>query len=165
MPTISPTITVNTTPGITITISVPGLTYQALINMLGVMVFDVQTLYYYSMLQAQFFSAIKYSQYDPNGNQAATQVVTPIDPQQYQNSELVELAGEYIFIDGNSALTFNFLPFNMIQFIFYAKRLQNEDAIDAAGYINNFKEVERDMGIEGFFEDPEDAPKIEFIPG
>jgi hypothetical protein len=165
MPTISPTISVNSTPGIEITISVPGLSYQALINMLGVIVFDITILYYYSQLQGQFFNSLQYSQYDPNGNQAAIQVVTPIDPQQYQNSELVDMDGQYIIIDGNSAVSFNMLPFNFIQFIIYAKRLQNEDAIDAAGYINNFKEVERAMGLEGFFEDSQGPLQIEFIPG
>jgi hypothetical protein len=167
MPTISPTVTVHSTPGIQVSIDIPGLTYQALLNMLGVVVFKVNTVYYYAPSAAQFANAVQYSQYDADGNASSTQIVTPISPQQYQSTMFVQLATNGVIINGQSAMTLLMLGMTCIQLIFYADRIENEDAIDAAGYINNFKEVERDMGLEGFFEDPGASgggTKIEFIP-
>lgn len=152
MPTISPVITISSTPGIEITTSAPGIDYQALLSGLGEAVFWVITLYYRSAILAQLNAPLKYAIYDINGNIAGESVVTPISGSQFQASQFVQLKGRGIVINGQSGINFTMLAMNQIQFIFFCIEKRNQDDIDRAGYINNFKEAESAMGIPGFFE-------------
>ena len=71
MPTISPVITISSTPGIEITTDAPGIDYAALISGLGVAVFKVITLYYKSNQLAQLGKPIRYRVFDIDGDTAA----------------------------------------------------------------------------------------------
>lgn len=151
MPSISPVITINSTPGIEVTTSAPGIDYASLISGLGVAVFKVITLYYRSAILAQLSNPIRYSVYDANGNLAGQTIVTPVSGQQFQAAEFVQLKSKGIIINGQSGLNFNMLAGNQIQFIFFSIEKQNQDVLDRAGLINNFKTLESEMGIPDFF--------------
>jgi len=147
--TITPTITVNTSPGLLISTGVPGLTYEAILSSMGVFVYDVKELFYQANSINQFSNPVQYSIYDANGNIRGQQIITPVSPEQYQPTMYVKM--NEVALDGQSGLNFNMLPLEQIRFIFYANRLSNEMYIDMSGVTNNFREVEKNMQLPGFF--------------
>jgi len=150
--TIAPTITVSATPGLQVSTGSP-LSYAAILNSLGAMIYQLDMLYYKSSTYAQFANPVQYAQYDANGDQRANVIVTPISPVQWQ--PVLYLKPKGVIFEGQSSLNFNMNP-GQVEFIIYGKRLSNEDPIDRAGYVNNFNDLEARMGKPGFFNAPDE---------
>lgn len=148
--TIAPTITVSTTPGLQVNTG-SALSYAAILNSLGAMIYQLDMLYYKSSTYAQFSNPVQYAKYDANGDQNSNVIVTPISPVQWQ--PVMYLRPKDAVFEGQSSLNFNMNP-GQVEFIFYASRLSNEDPIDRAGFVNNFRDLEARMGKPGFFKMP-----------
>lgn len=168
MPVITPAISTSSTPGIEITTSVPGLSYQGLINSLGAICFKIERLFYASQMMSQFSNPMTYTKYDNYGNANGKVISTPISPSQFQSTMYLELKSRGVVFDANSDLAFVLAALNSIQFIFYAETINVTNALNHnSGSIDNFKSVERSMGKAGFFDTVSqeiDQPDIVFIP-
>jgi hypothetical protein len=147
---VSPTITVSSTPGLVITTGLRGLSYEAILNSMGIFVYDINTLYYAADSVPQINNPIQFAIYDSSGTASSFLIVNPISATQYQPSMFIRTSG--VILDGQSGLNFDLLAGKTAQFIFYGNTKANEDYIDEAGGINNFKEIEELIGREGFFE-------------
>lgn len=166
MASISPNITVNSTPGLEITTSTPGMSYEAFINMLGAIVYKIQEMYYGNSILSQLNNPIGYDVFTNQGDTASQVISTPVSPNQYQPTQYVKLKARGVIINSQCAFNFLMLAGNSIQFIFYAERIQVMDVIDHAGYTNNFETVARSLGKPDYFDDQKEVapPVIEFVP-
>lgn len=149
MPTISPAITVSTTPGLQVDTFMSGLSYQAILNSLGSFLYDVKEFFYNALSVNQFTNPVQYTIYDNNGDIRTRTIVTPVAENQYQPSMYIKQ--DDMILDGRSGMAFNMLAGEAIQFIFYADRLSVADYIDQAGGVNNYKLIEDEMRNPGFF--------------
>lgn len=152
MSIIGSTIT-TTTPAVQVTTYNPVLSYFSIVNELGITVFKVESLYYAAGSIAQFSNPLQYRLFDINGNISSVLAVTPISPSQFQPSLYLPMGGvDDMILNGQTGILFNLNALETIQFIFYAKRKQNQNAIDDAGYINNFKAMQKAMNDGTFFD-------------
>ncbi len=142
MATYSPTIITSSTPGLAIESNVPGLPYSAIINDLGVSVYEVEELYYKASTIPQLSNPITYNIFDANGDVSAYQILTPISPIQYQPSIVLKPESKKMILDGQSGMRFNMFASQEIQFIFYATRRRNQDYMDK-DCVNNYDFVDQ----------------------
>jgi hypothetical protein len=147
MPVFSVTITSNTTPAISVTMT-GTTTYAQFKNSLGQFVYDVDNLYTFSSNQAQISNVYNYSKYDTNGNQDVQSVVPTIDPFQRQSSLFINTKGKSLVIDGRDYLRFNMQPNTSLSMKFYAEKIANQDELIGA---SNFDELEYQSDNFDFF--------------
>lgn len=153
--TITPTITIQSTPGLQVS-GAGGITYAQILNELGYSVFWVSNLYYYSSSLLQFGNPLQYLIYDSNGNQKQNIDVTLVSVNQFLPVMIVKMDGDRpLLINGSSKLSFNINPGVSIQFLFYNKRIRNTNPLDA-WLPDNFKKLQAAMDIPDFFEDYND---------
>jgi hypothetical protein len=145
------TITTNTTPAISVTLS-NTTTYQQFKNSLGAFTYDVDYTYVYSNLLQQIQGGFNYSKYDSGGNQNLQTVLSTIDPYQTQNSLYIDTTKKNLILDGRDYVRFNMYPNATLQVKLFCRRIANVDGLDYLG-INNFKSFERQSGKINFFED------------
>lgn len=150
MPSFSVTITSNTTPAISVTLS-GGVTYAQFKNSLGNYVYNVEQTYLYSTIQRQIQSAFNYSKYDSNGNQNIQSILSVISPYQFQNSIYIDTSDKNLIIDGRDYVRFNMLPNSNLQAKLYCDRESVGDTLDLVG-ANNFKDLEKASGDLNFFD-------------
>jgi len=143
MAVFSPTILVNTTPPLVVTIAdpgSPGVTYQQFQNSLGQYVYLVQGFYVFCTNLNQLTGAVNYNRYDAGGNQDITNIVTTVDPYQDATSIVVDLKRfkTDVVLNGNSSIRFEVLPNVEIQFKTFNRRIENS----FGRHLNNFKDIE-----------------------
>lgn len=103
MATISPTIIINTTPGIEVTM-LGAITYQEFINILGTYVFKVYKMVLEALQIAQINQPITYQIYNPNGNGFQQSLKPKVDPYQLQATFEMATARREIILNGFSSL-------------------------------------------------------------
>jgi len=144
------TITTNTTPAISVTVT-GNTTYAQLKNSLGQFVYNVFNVYLFSSLLNQIKGLFNYSKYDSSGNQNLQSILSVISPYQYQSSIYIDTSEKNLILDGRDFVRFNMLPNSNLQIKLYCDRIANTDSLDAKG-INNFVSVERNMNDIDFFD-------------
>jgi hypothetical protein len=149
MPAFSVTVTSNTTPAISASMT-GTTTYAQFKNSLGQFVYDVDNLYTFSSNQAQISNVYNYSKYDTNGDQNIQSVVPTIDPYQTVSSLFINTKGKYLVIDGRDYLRFSMQPNTSLSMKFYAQRISNQEGL---GGNNNFKELEYQSDNFDFFDE------------
>lgn len=151
MATFGVTITQNTTPAISVTLSNGG-TYQQFKNSLGDFVYWVAKTYVYSTLLRQIQGSFAYSKYDSSGNQNLQTILSTISPYQFQNSLYIDTTEKNLIIDGRDYVRFKMQPNANLQIKLYCERISVGDDLDRMG-INNFKALEKSSGDINFFEE------------
>jgi hypothetical protein len=146
-----PSISVQPLPAIQVTTNVQGLSYNAIVESLGPVVYAVQVLYYQASGISQFNNPIQYIDYDANGNLQRFVVPTVIDANQFYPSMWVSLAGRNFIFDGQNFIDFDLLAGQSIQFIMYGERTQVRDMLDELGLPNNFKLLAKELNNPDFF--------------
>lgn len=160
MAVFTPTILVNTTPPLEVTIADPrgGVTYQQFQNSLGQYVYIVQGFYLFCTNLVQLTSAVNYNLYDAGGNQTITNIVTTVDPYQEATSIVVDLKNSItdIILNGNSSVSFEVLPNVVLQFKTFNRRIDNS----FGRHLDNFKQIEYLDFNPDFFNNYGDQIKI-----
>ena len=154
MATFSPTITTNTTPAISNTLS-GSTTYSQFKNSLGQYVYDINKVYLNTDTLVQIQGNFLYSKYDSGGNQNLQSVLSSIDPYQTQNSIYIETKEKNLVIDGRDFVRFKMQPFASLSIKLYCERISNADTLDAIG-MNNFKALEDEFDKYNFFDQYKD---------
>ena len=148
------TITTNTTPAISVTMS-GNTTYAQFKQSLGQYVYDVITAYLYSNNLPQIQNVFLYNKYDSDGNQYYRNIISAISPYQYANSIYLNTENQNLIIDGRDTIDFSMLPNTTLQIKLYVNRISNGDEFDDRG-INEFIEIS-DLIIDyNFFDDYKD---------
>jgi hypothetical protein len=105
MATISPTIIVNSTPGIEVTM-VGAITYPEFINTLGIYVYKVYRIILEALSIRQINQPITYHIYNPNGTAFQQQLKPRVDPYQRQATYVLPTGTKEIILNGFSSLAF-----------------------------------------------------------
>lgn len=103
MATISPTIIINTTPAIEVTM-VGAITYQEFINILGTYVFKVYKLVLEALSSVQINQPITYNIFNPIGTAFQQQLKPKVDPYQKQATYEMPTGRRDIILNGLSSL-------------------------------------------------------------
>lgn len=149
MPVFSVTITSNTTPAISVSMT-GSTTYAQFKNSLVQFVYDVDNLYTFSSNQAQILNVYNYSKYDTNGNQDIQSVVPVLDPYQDQPSLFIKTKGKSLVVDGRDYLRFTMQPNTSLSMKLYAEKISNQDGLIGN---SNFDELERQSDNFDFFQE------------
>lgn len=151
MPSFAVIVTTTLTPPIQVQLS-GNVTYQQFKNSLGQFVYKVEKVYLFSENLRQIQGLFNYNNYDSNGNQVFTNVVSAIDPYQNQPSIILNLKDRGIVIDGQDAVQFNLQPNTQLTFKLFVDRRSNQDILDETS-VNNFTELNRELSDPEFFDD------------
>lgn len=154
MPSFFVTITTTPTPAISVTLS-GNVTYQEFKNSLGQFVYKAQKAYLFSTNQRQIQGVFNYSNYDANGNQFFTNVISAIDPYQDQPSIFLNLKDRKITIDGQDSVKFNMQPNTQLSVKLYVERITNQDALNSL-HADNFQGLAQGLSDVSFFDDYKD---------
>ena len=154
MPSFSVTITSTPTPAISVQLS-GNVTYEQFKNSLGQFVYNVRKAYLFSENQRQIQGVFNYNNYDANGNQFFTNVVSALDPYQNQPSLFLDLKDRSIAIDGQDAVKFNMQPNTQLSLKLYVDRITNQDTLNSL-HADNFQGLASDLNDVTFFEDYKD---------
>lgn len=150
MPLFPVTITITTTPAVSVTST--NVTYDEIRRSLGDYVYLVKQVYLLSNNLQQINGVVKYRHYNVDGNIEIENLTPTVDPYQHQNSLFFKTDQFNVVLDGQSNLNFNLLPQAQLKLEFFTNRLAKRDALDIISP-NNFKQLESSMGIFSFFED------------
>ena len=145
------TVTTNTTPAISITIS-GTTTYTQLKNSLGQFVYNIFFVYLFSSILNQIKGIFNYSKYDSSGNQNLQSILSVISPYQYQPSIYIDTSKKNLILDGKDYVRFNMLPNSNLAIKLYCDRFATTDILDSQT-INNFVEVQRNMNDTNYFDE------------
>lgn len=140
MAAITPTIIVNSTPALSVTVAdpgVPGVTYSQIQNSLGQYVYFLRGFYLQAESIAQLIGVIKFLIFDADGNQTISNIAATVDPYQDQKSIIYDLANfeTDIILNGNSSLEFTILPNETLQFTIYTRRITNSFSRNLTNFI------------------------------
>lgn len=154
MASFSVTITNNTTPAISVNLS-GTTTYQQFKNSLGAYVYDVKQTYTYSPTLEQLQGNFRYLKYDSDGNTNVQTILSVIDPYQASTSLYIDTREKKFILDGRDYVRFNMLPNSQLQIKLFCIRISVQDDLDELNR-NNFRELEFDSDIVGYFEQYQD---------
>jgi hypothetical protein len=173
----TPTITVNSTPALSVQVAdsgVPPVTYAQVKQSLGSQVYQVTDLYLYSENINQLIGVIQYNRFDADGRQSFSSVATTIDPYAGNTVAITKDLTKYedtFVLNGNSSFSSTILPNTYLQAKFWAFRLTNAFGLE----YKNFEQIEKDSYKPNFYDNlgysvselaeagQEDANKIAFV--
>lgn len=154
MATFGVTITTNTTPAISVSLS-GNTTYNQFKQSLGSIVYYINRVYLYSTTLQQIQGVFGYSKYDSDGNQNMQSIISAISPYQNQNSIYLELEDKGLIIDGRDYIRFNMLPNSILSIKIYCDKISVAQEYDESGN-NEFLKLEDLMQDYDFFDDYKD---------
>jgi hypothetical protein len=150
MATFTVSVTTNTTPAITVTLT-GNTTYAQFKNSLGQFVYNIYVVYLLSPILNQIKGLFNYSKYDSSGNQNLQSILSVISPYQFQPSIFIDTTEKNLVIDGRDYVRFNMLPNSNLQLKIFCQRKATTDILDFRG-TNNFTSIEKRMDETNFFE-------------
>tara|TARA_R110000868_G_scaffold101361_4_gene279109 strand:+ start:13475 stop:13945 length:471 start_codon:yes stop_codon:yes gene_type:complete len=150
MASFSPTITTNTTPAITNSLS-GSTTYTQFKNSLGQYDYFVKQIYLNTNNLVQIQGSFLYSKYDSDGKQNLQSVLSTISPYQRQKSIYINTEDKNLILDGRDFVRFKMQPNTSLQIKLYCDRVSNADTLDLNG-MNNFKALENASDKYDFFD-------------
>jgi hypothetical protein len=113
MPFVTPTITFNNTPQISITCV--GITYEQFLASLGTYVYKIEQMYLASSIFNQLIQNIFYNIFDSNGKANSRTIPIQIDSYQKQASLIVDTNYTGVALNQNSTLSFNLVANSTLQ--------------------------------------------------
>jgi hypothetical protein len=153
VPQFTPTIIVNTTPAVTI--AGTNISYAEIKRSLGDYAYYVASFYIESDNLPQITEIIIFNYLDKTGNQRFSAVTPTIDPYQGQSALYFNTKEDVIIIDGNSQLSFNFLPNTKILIKLYTDRVSKSDELNKFS-LSNFQKLKEIMQLPFMYNDWED---------
>lgn len=140
--------TTDVTGGFSIT---PSLTYNQILQSMGVNVYGSEFLYLYGNNTIQVSQPITYNHFDSNGNAITTILVLHVDPYQSQNAIYYETNPDEIIFDGFSSISFNVLPNSTVLLKVFVLITSNSLFLNDL-HDDNFQDLEKIEGVS-FFND------------
>ena len=89
MATFTVSVTTNTTPAISVTVT-GNTTYAQFKNSLGQFVYNIYVVYLLSTILNQIKGLFNYSKYDSSGNQNLQSILSVVSPYQFQPSIFID---------------------------------------------------------------------------
>lgn len=145
MASYSPTITINSTPAIQVTM-VGAITYQEFQNIVGTYVFGIDEIFLEALSTRQINQPITYNIYNPNGNSFQQPLTPKVDPYQYRASLRLPTKGEKFILNGFSSLGFIILTGETLSLFLYSQQVSVQDFLKTASSVNNFNNVPDKLG-------------------
>lgn len=140
----SPSVTTTFTPMISIITGVtfqPVLTYNQILQSLGVNVYGAEFIYVYGDTYTQISQPMTYNHFDSNGNSITSILPFSVDPYQSQTAKYYETNPDEVVLDGFSSLAFNLSPNSTLYFKMFALVNSNSLYLDETN-LNAFQEYE-----------------------
>lgn len=113
MPFVTPTISFNNTPQITITCV--GITYAQFLASLGTFVYGIEQMYLASSTLSQLQQNVFYNIFDSSGRGNSRTIPIQIDSYQKQSSLLINTNSNDVALNQNSTLSFNLVANSTLQ--------------------------------------------------
>jgi hypothetical protein len=113
MPFVTPTISFNNTPQITITCV--GITYAQFLASLGTFVYGIEQMYLASSTLSQLQQNVFYNIFDSSGRGNSKTIPIQIDSYQKQSSLVINTNSNDVALNQNSTLSFNLVANSTLQ--------------------------------------------------
>jgi hypothetical protein len=113
MPFVTPTISFNNTPQITITCV--GITYAQFLASLGTFVYGIKQMYLASSTLSQLQQNVFYNIFDSSGRGNSRTIPIQIDSYQKQSSLVINTNSNDVALNQNSTLSFNLVANSTLQ--------------------------------------------------
>lgn len=152
MATFTVSITTNTTPAVSVTVT-GNTTYAQFKNSLGQFVYNISVVYLLSTILNQIKGLFNYSKYDSSGNQNLQSILSVISPYQKQSSIFIDTTEKNLKIDGRDFVRFNMLPNSNLQLKIFCERKATTDMLVSK---DNFTAIEKRMDETDFFKEYND---------
>lgn len=153
MPQFTPTVIINTTPAVSI--AGTNITYDQIKRSLGDYAYYVSSFYISSNKLAQISGVMTFNYLDKTGNQRFSAITPTIDPYQQNKALYYNAKEDVVIIDGNSQISFPFLPNTNILITLYTERVSKEDALNKTSP-TNFQRLQEIMQIPDLFQEWDD---------
>lgn len=153
MPQFTPTVIINTTPAVVI--SGANIPYEQIKRSLGDYAYYVSSFYISSNNLSQITGVMTFNYLDKTGNQRFSAITPTIDPYQRNKALYFNAKEDVVIIDGNSQLSFQFLPQTSILITLYTERVSKEDELNKISP-TNFKRLQDIMQIPDLFQEWDD---------
>ena len=125
----TPTITVETTPGIEITMA-GGMTYEECVAGLGYYVYSVIALYLSSNSNEQLIQEMLYQIKTAEGRLYEDSRSVAVDPYQRQNSFLFDFGDQCLLLNNLSQIDLTLVPGGTLNMQFYAYQASYDQCLD-----------------------------------
>lgn len=102
-----------------------GTPYFMIQNSMGSFQYGVNEIYIQSNTTQQLLQGLSFRSYDVNGDIANFLNTTTVSPYQYQNSLFLKPIRNDIVLDGRTSISFNLLPSENVNFVFYVTEQAN----------------------------------------
>jgi hypothetical protein len=102
-----------------------GTSYFEIQNSMGSYQYGVNIIYIQANSSQQLFKGLSFRSYDVNGDINNFLNTTVISPYQYQNSLFLKPIRDDIVLDGRTSISFDALPSENINFVFYTTEQSN----------------------------------------
>jgi hypothetical protein len=102
-----------------------GTPYFMIQNSMGSYQYGIELIYLQANTTQQLFQGLKFRSYDVNGDVNSFLNTTIVSPYQYQNSLFVKPIRKDIVLDGRTSISFNLLPSENMNFVFYTMEQSN----------------------------------------
>jgi hypothetical protein len=102
-----------------------GTPYFMIQNSMGSFQYGVNQIYIQSNTTQQLLQGLSFRSYDVNGDISNFLNVTTVSPYQYQNSLFLKPIRNDIVLDGRTSISFNLLPSENVNFVFYVTEQGN----------------------------------------
>jgi hypothetical protein len=119
MPFVTPTISFNNTPQITITCV--GITYAQFLGSLGTFVYGIEQMYLASSTLSQLQQNVFYNIFDSSGRGNSRTIPIQIDSYQKQSSLVINTNSNDVALNQNSTLSFNLVANSTLQLKLFTK--------------------------------------------
>ena len=147
----TPTISFFPTGTYTIT-SKTGTPYFMIQNSMGSYQYGVDYFYYQSDTTQQLFQGLNFRSYDVNGDRSSFINTTTVDPYQYQNSLVLKPIRDDIVLDGKTSISFNLLPNESVNFIFYTTESKVGMFLEDNSFLDSYFFRQQYDFLNGFIE-------------
>ena len=153
MPQFTPTVIINTIPAVTI--AGTNITYDQIKRSLGDYAYYVSSFYISANNISQISGVMIFNYLDKTGNQRFSAITPTIDPYQLNKALYYNAKEDVVIIDGNSQISFQFLPKTSILITLYTERVSKEDELNKTSP-TNFERLQKVMQIPNLFQEWED---------
>lgn len=145
MASYSPTIIINTTPSIQVSM-VGAITYQEFTNLVGIYVYQVNEIFLEALSTRQINQPIIYNIYNSSGTGYQGPLTPKVDPYQYRASFSLPTKNSKIILNGFSSLSLNVLNGENLTMFLYSDQAGINDILISPDSVNNYKNVPDKLG-------------------
>jgi len=126
--------------------------YFVLQNSMGSYLYGIDNIYYQANSTEQVLQGLGFRRYDVNGDIDKFLQVTTVNPYQYQNSLFLKPIKKDIVLNGRTSISFNLLPSEIVNFIFFVTEYKNSDFLPDSEFFDNYFFKQQYDFFNGFVE-------------